>query len=81
MCLKVMTERAVRFGELRVIREGGRQPCRTETLGHGWYAIDLAIELMLCYSIAIVDRFVWRKIGILLKNRSNYLQKKRGNGA
>lgn len=40
MCLEVLHERAVGFRELGVIREGGGQPCRTETLGHGWYAID-----------------------------------------
>ena len=45
-----------------MIREGGGQACRTETLGHGWYAIAIAIGLMLYYhSIAIVDRFVQRK--------------------
>ena len=56
MCLKIMTERAVGFWELRVIREGWGQPCRTETLGHGWYAIAIAIGLMLYYnSIGIVD--------------------------
>ncbi|MCC3414887.1 MAG: hypothetical protein JGK24_10365 [Microcoleus sp. PH2017_29_MFU_D_A] len=34
-------------------------------MGHDWYAIDLAIGLMLYYhSIAIVDRFVQRKKAI-----------------
>jgi len=31
----------------------------------------LAIELMLSYSIAIVDRFVWLKIAIVLKKSIN----------
>ena len=59
MLLEIFHKSTVRFGELRVIREGWGQPCRTETLGHGWYAIAIAIGLMLYYhSIAIVDRFV-----------------------
>lgn len=68
MFLEVLHERAVGFGELGVIWEGGGQPCRTETLGHGWYTIAVAIGLMLYYnSLAIVDRFVYLKSGSMIK--------------